>query len=343
MERRELLAVLAAVFIIVGLPTAALAYHWRVFVHPSNVRTVDVVAAAPENGGFYPDLIRAAAGETVRLRFSVPDVTHGIAIGPGVGVDLGQIEPGHVAETEVTFDRPGRYTVYCNTWCSPSHWRMRATVEVYDSDNPTQLVSEEHLDPVIAQLAAAGIDIDAAHEAAYVPVTKPAANRGETLLDSFSVAPELKNDTWRRAHSPAEAFALLRQSEPPISSRDAWDVVAFLWLKELTKERRDWAATQYARNCVACHGETGNGRGPGADVLRAQGLGKHARDHGEGPVVAAYDDPRTMLGGASNIYYAKVRRGGMGTGMPSFGPIFTEEETWRLVDYLWSFQFENGE
>ncbi|UCC99677.1 MAG: cytochrome c, partial [Phycisphaerales bacterium] len=34
------------------------------------------------------------------------------------------------------------------------------------------------------------------------------------------------------------------------------------------------------------------------------------------------------------------RRGGMGTGMPSFGPIFTPDETWMLVDYLWAFVFD---
>ena len=46
-----------------------------------------------------------------------------------------------------------------------------------------------------------------------------------------------------------------------------------------------------------------------------------------------------MLGGTSNIYYAKIRRGGMGTGMPDFGPVFAEDETWMLADYLWTFQF----
>jgi hypothetical protein len=64
----------------------------------------------------------------------------------------------------------------------------------------------------------------------------------------------------------------------------------------------------------------------------------------EGPV--AFTEPRSMLGGSSNIYYAKVRRGGMGTGMPSFGAIFTPDETWMLVDYLWTFVFqleEDGE
>jgi mono/diheme cytochrome c family protein len=30
----------------------------------------------------------------------------------------------------------------------------------------------------------------------------------------------------------------------------------------------------------------------------------------------------------------------MGTGMPGWGPIFTKEQTWALVAYLWTFQFE---
>jgi mono/diheme cytochrome c family protein len=53
----------------------------------------------------------------------------------------------------------------------------------------------------------------------------------------------------------------------------------------------------------------------------------------------AFSDPQLMLGGTGDIYYAKLRRGGMGTGMPGFGPIFTPAETWLLVDYLWTFVF----
>jgi hypothetical protein len=30
----------------------------------------------------------------------------------------------------------------------------------------------------------------------------------------------------------------------------------------------------------------------------------------------------------------------MGTGMPSFGPVFMPEDTWGLTDYLWTFVFE---
>lgn len=46
-----------------------------------------------------------------------------------------------------------------------------------------------------------------------------------------------------------------------------------------------------------------------------------------------------MAGGSSEIYDAKIRRGEMGTGMPYRGTIFTEDETWNIVDYLWTFVF----
>jgi mono/diheme cytochrome c family protein len=39
------------------------------------------------------------------------------------------------------------------------------------------------------------------------------------------------------------------------------------------------------------------------------------------------------------LYTAKIRRGGMGTGMPYWGSIFTEQELAAVVDYLWSFSF----
>ena len=55
----------------------------------------------------------------------------------------------------------------------------------------------------------------------------------------------------------------------------------------------------------------------------------------------AFNDPQIIMGGSGDGYYAKLRRGGMGTGMPSFGPVFTPDETWMLVDYLWTFVFES--
>jgi hypothetical protein len=44
-----------------------------------------------------------------------------------------------------------------------------------------------------------------------------------------------------------------------------------------------------------------------------------------------------MPAGTSRPYTAKIRRGGMGTGMPYWGSIFTEEEMEALVSYVWTF------
>jgi mono/diheme cytochrome c family protein len=47
-----------------------------------------------------------------------------------------------------------------------------------------------------------------------------------------------------------------------------------------------------------------------------------------------------MLSAAPALLQGKLIRGGMGTGMPMWGVIFTEEQTWALVSYLYTFQFE---
>ena len=117
LNRSERLALITLILILVGLPVATLGYQFILRPAMADVLTIDILAAAPEAGGFQPDVIRVAAGEPVRLRFSVPDVTHGIAIGPGLDLDLGHVDPGEVQEVEVTFDQPGRYTYYCNSWC----------------------------------------------------------------------------------------------------------------------------------------------------------------------------------------------------------------------------------
>ncbi len=335
----ELVALIALIVILVVLPAAALGYQFVFRTTLAEVRTIDIVAAAPEAGGFQPDAIRVAAGETVRLRFSVPDVTHGIAIGPGLGLDLGQLDPGEVKEIEVTFDRGGRYTLYCNTWCSLNHWRMRSTIEVYDPANPDTLFVSDSSDPIMESLAARNVDIDAPHEAPVIPTKRPSAARGARVVKQLGQAlpVELTGRVWRQTHSPAEAWALLIQAD--LDEIEAWDAVAYLWLANIDEARLPVAAALYAKNCAACHGEDGDGRGPAADALAAQNVNQHGdMNMAKGPI--AFTDPGLMLGGSGDIYYAKLRRGGMGTSMPSFGPVFTPDETWLLVDYLWTFVFE---
>lgn len=53
-----------------------------------------------------------------------------------------------------------------------------------------------------------------------------------------------------------------------------------------------------------------------------------------------FTDPAQMLNVSPALLQGKIIRGGMGTGMPAWGPVFTEAETWALVDYVWSLAFD---
>lgn len=333
MERREAFAIIIVLLILVGLPVATLGYQgWlRPVLAPTH--TVDVKAAAPEAGGFQPDSIQVEVGQPFTLRFASLDVTHGIAIGPGLGLDLGHVDPGQVKEVTLTFDQPGTYTFYCNSWCSPNHWRMRGVIQVRDPRDPDSL-STPQSDPVIAALQAEGVDIDATHTTnehsqESTPAVHPSVEKGKAIAGKLVIPSELQELAWRRSHSPAQGLALLAAADPTISEDSLVDAVAYLWLEDLSSEERAETATLYAKNCAACHGETGRGDGPVADMTAKE------------PV--AFTDLERMFAARSDVLYAKIRRGGMGTDMPNFGTLFTAEETWNLVDLLWTFAFATEE
>jgi mono/diheme cytochrome c family protein len=55
---------------------------------------------------------------------------------------------------------------------------------------------------------------------------------------------------------------------------------------------------------------------------------------------ANFTDPARMLGASPALLQGKILRGGMGTGMPMWGSIFTKDQIWDLIAYIYSFQFE---
>jgi hypothetical protein len=60
--RSEWLAGAALIFILVIFPATLLAYQFWLRPVLADIRTIEIVAAAPEAGGFQPDSIRVAAG-----------------------------------------------------------------------------------------------------------------------------------------------------------------------------------------------------------------------------------------------------------------------------------------
>lgn len=322
--KSERAALAALIVLLVGLPLAVLGYQFVLRPAAAPHRVVDVAAVAPEGGGFSPTSIEVVAGETVTLRFHAEDVTHGIAIGPGLGVDLGHIDPGHVGEVTLTFEEPGTYTYYCNTWCSPDHWRMRGVIEVRD---PNGALPAPQTDPLIEALIAEGVDIDAAHTgpdhpAASLPGSgQPSAARGADALPDLDVPAELSDEGWRLTHTPAEALHRLSEANPDADPAMLADAAAALWVSPVVPQ----TVTLYEQNCAACHGQYGGGDGPAAGTTA------------ETP--AAFSDPAYMAAMRGDVLYAKIRRGGMGTDMPNFGTVFTQEETRALVEYLWVLAF----
>lgn len=325
---RETTARLLVLGTLFALPLVILGYQHGLRPLLAPHRIIDIIAAAPEAGGFQPDSIQVQAGETVTLRFFSPDVTHGIAIGPGLGIDLGAVDPGRMKEVTIAFDHAGTFTFYCNTWCSRDHWRMRGVISVIDEGGSSLAPAR---DMVIENLIAEGVDIDAAHmgqtgheQETQRSTSNPSPERGALLLETLSIPPDLHSIEWRRTHTLHDAITLLRHANPEASEQDLTDVAAALWLS--VPDTTGETVRLYEQNCAACHGENGDGQSL-ATVSTAS----------EPAVFADFD---YMLHMRSDVLYAKIRRGGMGTDMPNFGTLFTPEETWALVDYLWQLSLE---
>lgn len=292
-------------------------------------------ARMAETGGWTPENLTVAVGEPLHLRLTSDDVTHSFAIGqsdqPGVDVI-----PGEMTEVTLFFDRPGKYTFYCTRWCSVNHWRMRGVIEVTGSTTTTEAVKP----PLYVTL---GLDIDAEHHAEFVPTETPSALHGALL--NQNVPPVYLSREYYLTHTPLELWKALR-GEPALqklSDQDIWDLAAWVWESNTNPQELQTGKQLYAANCAACHGETGSGNG----VFAYSALTPTPLPSGEGQGVRItpvdFTAAEHMLAASPAHLQGKIIRGGMGTGMPYWGPIFTEDQTWALVAYLYTYQFEMEE
>lgn len=309
-----------------GIPLALLGI-WRL----ERASGITLHARLSEDGGWQPSVLQASVGVPLPLKIISEDVVHGFAIGR---TDMTPIDlvPGEMVEVTLLFTRPGTYTFTCTRWCGPDHWRMRGVIEVEGEGQPLS-------GPAPALYLSLGIDIDADHPAAVVPASRPSAARGAALGLALPEGSRTRDDFIRRP--PAEIWQSLRgsPSSDGLTDLEVWDLVAYLWKSTASDAALVEGRGLYAANCAACHGESGGGEGVMASGSSAHAPGEDS--HSSTP--ADFTDARTMLGAGSALLQGKIVRGGMGTGMPYWGPILTEAQTWALVDYLWTFQFEEEE
>jgi mono/diheme cytochrome c family protein len=212
---------------------------------------------------------------------------------------------------------------------------MRGTIEV----TGPQTVAETVKPPLYLTL---GLDIDAEHHAEVVPGRMPSAWRAAQL--GVTIPNSYLSREYYLSHSPVELWKALRE-EPALSrynDQELWDQVALAWQSNSTPQELDTGRQLFAANCAACHGESGAGDGVFAAELDQPKTGEHAGMQ-TGEMTTRPTDftaSEHMLAASPAHLQGKILRGGMGTGMPYWGPIFTEEQTWALVAYLWTFQFE---
>jgi mono/diheme cytochrome c family protein len=254
-------------------------------------------------------------------------------------MDAVNVEPGKVTDITLTFDKPGIYTFFCTRWCGLNHWRMRGTIEVGGSSSTPEpaepALSEVERVPLYVSL---GLDIDAPHDAPVAPDQKPSAIRGQGYFTNLPIS---QSSEYYRTHSPYQVFNDL--SGTALTESQRWDVVAYVWQSNTAKDALANGQKLYAQNCAACHGENGVGNGVYADDLKAAGESSAQNMAGSNDMKmqspANFADPKRMLGASPALLQGKILRGGMGTGMPMWGSVFTEEQIWNLIAYLYSFQF----
>ena len=294
--------------------------------------TALIHARIAENGGWSPDVIRAEVGEPLRLKLTSDDVVHGFAIGQ-MDMDAVDVEPGRVTGITLTFDKAGTYTFYCTRWCGLNHWRMRGRIQVAGaSDTPPETVS-------VPLYVSRSLDIDAPHQASSIPMNRPSAIRGRESVNNLIT----DNTTeYYRSHSPYEVFDEMKNTT--LSESQRWDLVAYLWRSNTTSESLANGKQLYIQNCAACHGEKGEGNGVFADDLAEVGEASMQSMNGSENMMMQtpvdFTDPARILGASPALLQGKILRGGMGTGMPMWGSIFTEGQIWDVIAYLYSFQFE---
>ncbi len=325
-------------FIVIGLVLIAVAVPLGGKLLPlirDRAATIDLHARTPENGGWSVDKLQIGVGQPLHLHMTSDDVVHGFAIGKSDQAAI-EILPGEYVDTTLTFDKTGTYTFYCTHWCGPNHWRMRGTIEVTGSGPALPL------DPVPLYVKL-GINIDLPKLAGIVPSGSTSAERGAkfvSLLPTYVFEKETYQTT-----SPAGMFLKLRAENTltSLSDADLWDVIAWIWQNQSTAAALAEGQSLFSANCASCHGESGQGDGVMVLGLPVWNPGQQSEaqmqptDTGQTRFIPPdFTNPQVLLGVSPALLEGKITRGGMGTGMPYWGPILTQQQIDRLVDYLYS-------
>jgi mono/diheme cytochrome c family protein len=291
-------------------------------------------AHLPENGGWLSDdPLQVVSGQPVRLTVEAVEGVHALHIAH-TDITSTVVAPGTTQALEFTAPAPGRYVIYCKLWCGRDHWRMRTVLEVIDPEAPHTPLRYIQDEPRY-DLSADELNIDSPHPAAVWPQIAADVAEGETRWQVLSGDADpgafLTELGWPLV-SPSTVYESLARGEhlpdaDSIDANDRWALVAFLWEMKSTPETLARGQAIYVESCASCHGADGSGNGFAASES-----------------IEVEPDLRqasTAAGASPAQYYAKIARGGMGTGMPNWGNILSEDDLWAVTEYLYTFLFND--
>src|SRR5215471_10245520 len=114
-----MLLLLLTMLLTVGSPRSAHA--------ESSPRVIEITA---KRFAFSPNQITIKKGETVKIRLTSEDVTHGFFMRK-LKIDQ-EVEPGKPTEFAVTPQEAGTFTTICDHFCGVNHGNMNMTITVVE-------------------------------------------------------------------------------------------------------------------------------------------------------------------------------------------------------------------
>jgi len=135
---------------------------------------------------------------------------------------------------------------------------------------------------------------------------------------------------FMRAEEPQEFFKNVtngKESMPKFKKKltagKRWDAVFFLWSRATSPMEIAAGRNIYNKNCVACHGKFGDGKGQASAGLKTK--------------PPKFNDPEFMMKEKSKDFYEVLTNGEKP--MPAFKKKLTDEQRWSAISYLWTFVY----